>query len=732
MKKPNKKINKVFIPYLVIVSLSVSILCILLRIDKANIYVPFSYSTDGILSNSFIKQIIDNKWIFHNDYLGAPFGQNMYDFPTSDSLNFFIIKIISLFSHNYAFILNLFYLISYPLTAISCMYVFRKLNINYIVSIFGSLIYTFLPYHFMRGEAHLFLSSYYLIPLICLVIIWICVGHFRLFSYNFRTKKIEFFIQKYELVFSVIVCSLVSSAGIYYAFFACFFLIIAGISSSINFKNIGNFITSTLLIIIISCGILINISPNIIFYHKNGINNESAKRSPAEAEIYGMKITQLLLPVSGHRINSISNDKYLYNIKEPLVNENDMASLGSIGSCGFIITIFIILFLKNNKNILYNSLGLLNISSVLLATIGGFSSLFALIISPQIRAYNRISIYIAFFSILMFCLLLNNLVSFHRNKIIRSCLFFLFIMILLVAGLLDQTSRNFIPPYDSNSAEFIMDDNFVKRIENSVPKGSMIFQLPYVPYPENPPVNKMSDYELLKGYLHSKTLKWSYGGMKGRKGDLWQQYITKKPIGEFVESISIAGFNGIYVDTYGYDDVSNKKLEQELSKIIKVDPIRSENGRLLFYNLDEYSKDLKMTLSENELAIRREKIMHPIIISWEKGFSDLEGNQKDSWRWCSESGDLVINNTSEKVKKVNISMSICTGYDELSDLKVRGLGINLNNKVDSKGYNLTRTVILPPGKSIVNFNCNAKKVNASGDPRVLVFRITDFHIEEIE
>jgi phosphoglycerol transferase len=112
----------------------------------------------------------------------------------------------------------------------------------------------------------------------------------------------------------------------------------------------------------------------------------------------------------------------------------------------------------------------------------------------------------------------------------------------------------------------------------------MVFQLPYVPFPENPNVNKMSDYDLYRGYLHSKSLRWSYGAMKGRDSDAWQRSVASRPLGEFVGEISKAGFKGIYIDRFGYED-NGANIESELSHILKSKPIVSENGRLAFYEL---------------------------------------------------------------------------------------------------------------------------------------------------
>src|SRR5690606_17161453 len=138
----------------------------------------------------------------------------------------------------------------------------------------------------------------------------------------------------------------------------------------------------------------------------------------------------------------------------------------------------------------FNSLVLLNISAVLLATIGGFGSIFALLISPQIRAYNRISVYIAFISLFALAVLIDLLIKKYNKSKLHYTAMVGVICILIIIGILDQTDRSLIPNYQLLKEEYLNDREFVGNIESSVPESSIIYQLPYVPFPENPPVYK--------------------------------------------------------------------------------------------------------------------------------------------------------------------------------------------------------------------------------------------------
>ena len=92
----------------------------------------------------------------------------------------------------------------------------------------------------------------------------------------------------------------------------------------------------------------------------------------------------------------------------------------------------------------------------------------------------------------------------------------------------------------------------------------MVFQLPYVAFPESPPAHKMRDYDHLWGYFHSDRLKWSYGAIKGREGDLWQRRAASEPAAEMVETLRGAGFGGVMLFTLPFALVAGSFLALSL------------------------------------------------------------------------------------------------------------------------------------------------------------------------
>ena len=120
-------------------------MCFILKLWRADLRVPLHYNGDALLHAMFIRGIIENGWFWQNPFLGAPGGLQMYDFPAVDTSAAILIWLISLFSANAIVVLNIFYLLTFPLITISSLYVFRHFNLPYVPSLCSSLLYTFLP-----------------------------------------------------------------------------------------------------------------------------------------------------------------------------------------------------------------------------------------------------------------------------------------------------------------------------------------------------------------------------------------------------------------------------------------------------------------------------------------------------------------------------------------------------------------------------------------------------------
>lgn len=322
---------------------------------------PYDYLGDSLFYHLMVKSVIDHGWYLTNPSLGAPGVLDMRDVPSSDNnFHMLLVKLLSLRTSNYPSVLNNFFLLTFPLTILAMLYALRRLGGSWPVSIWATLLFTMLPYHFTRGEQHLFLASYWQIPLLTLVLLWICRG--ELLTVRWGEPRMWGVLA---------LCVLLGSSGYYYAFFACFFLLMAGLIAALQQRRAGAFVVPVVLIAVISLLVVLNLLPSIIHMWRFG-SVQVVQRVAAEAEAYGLRIGQLLMPVRWHRVPALWDLKVAYNMRI-FITENDDATLGLVGAGGFLGLLWWFFFNKpavremNEPGArgVFNHLSVLNLSAVL-------------------------------------------------------------------------------------------------------------------------------------------------------------------------------------------------------------------------------------------------------------------------------------------------------------------------------------------------------------------------------
>jgi phosphoglycerol transferase len=217
----------------------------LYNLDSRGIKVPFKYNGDTVSLSIQVKNAIEGDWFFTTDRVGAPFGYNNYDFPQSDFFHLLLLKIITFFSKDFGTVLNLYYLLSFYLISFAVFFVLKKLKVSDELAVSGSIIYSILPYHLFRGLGHLFLSSYYIIPLFVYVLIIL-----------YKDK-----ITKRNLISILLITLILSLSGVYYSFFCVIFLFIEMVFFIIekNFRKVA--------VIISLVGVILFLIPCSMFQH---------------------------------------------------------------------------------------------------------------------------------------------------------------------------------------------------------------------------------------------------------------------------------------------------------------------------------------------------------------------------------------------------------------------------------------------------------------------------------
>jgi len=699
--------------------------CLLLRLWKADLHVPFAYQGDALLYTLVVKSTLDHGWWWVNPSVGAPGALELYDFPFAahDTVHLLIIKAMSLFSSDWAVLFNLYFLLGFPLITLSAMAVLRHFRVGYGPAIVAGVLYSFLPSRLLKGEGHIFLDVFYEVPLAVLVLLWVCGDKPPLVRdvSGRRWPRLE--LRAARSWGSLLICALLATTSFYYAAFAGFLVFAGGLWGSVMRRSAGNAVAGSLLACAIVLGLAGGVVPSIAYHARHG-PNPIAERYPSEADTYGLRIAQLLLPADGHRLQVLLELKERYNNRSALPGESGSTSLGLVGDAGFLLLLGVILSMgrvTRREDRLLARLAVLNLMAVLLSTIGGFGSLFALLVHPQVRGYLRINVYIGFFSLFAVALVLDWIL--HRRRTVA----FFGLPAVLVLGLLDQSTWRAIPRYADTKKDYASDEALVRRIEATVPAQAMVFELPYLRFPEVPGIRQMDTYDPIQPYLHSHTLRWSFPTVRDRADDRWAQAVTNGEPSEVLRTLADIGFGGVLVDRDGYSD-RGSAIERTFRGVLGVEPIVSDNGRLAFFDIGEYARHRRLLPAE-ELAYAQAVAAHPLSFSWTDGCFGIEyGETHRPFRWCMATGAIRVQNGAPFARKVRVRMSV-SAAESPATLTLDGLVSETIHLVGS--VPLVRLIDVPPGEHIVRFDCDGKRADAPGDPRTLVWHVDDFTTEEI-
>ncbi len=449
----------------------------------------------------------------------------------------------------------------------------------------------------------------------------------------------------------------------------------------------------------------INLTPSLVYWAKHG-RNVPAERTLQENERLTLRLTDMVLPVSNHRIDALADLKHEYEGSTLFQEraESKQQALGVFGvlGFGFVVAAALAAAVRRRGSVppLAAAAGVVALIAFAIGTAGGLSSLAALLLTEGIRSWARIGMYVAFVALLGFGILLDALRA--RLGGIRGggALFIAVLVVALVVGVLDETTNERVPAYTAVAADFRDDDAFVSRVEDRLPDGAMVYQLPYLPFPEaglQPPPSRMEDYDPLRGYLHSHDLRWSYGAMKGRPSD-WAGLVAAEPVPLLTAAVASAGFDGIEIDRFGYGD-NGADLEARLGATLDVEPIVSENGRLSFFDLRPYTARLRSTLPERTLADLRALTLKPLQLEWPIFSATLATRQ-------GAPAGVLITWPDGSSQRVNVS---------------------------SAGAFVRRRIRIPPAKSTLAFASDAQPgLPSTADPRTLYLAFIDARLVDVE
>ena len=610
---------------------TVGLLVVTLRLWEANLRVPFvynatdqpplAYAPDAPYYLMLTKGLVDHGSYLRIPNLGWPFSLQLYDNPESgDNLQLALLRGLGFFLRDAVLTMNVYYLLTFVAVSLAAWFVLRRLGVSRLVAAVVAILYSFLPYHFARGEAHLLLSGYFMVPIATLLILQVLSDdppftarrdlpgpRWRLALWSRRA--LPWFLA----------CAALGSTGPYYAFFAVLLLaavVVVDLLARRNWRRAASGAVAAGVVLVV---LLLNLSPSFLYWLSHGQNNQAIPRGISETEVNGLRVAELVLPRVDHRIGAFADAQRKSDRFSPVATSERGQQLGLVGALGFVgLLVFTLSRLLRRRSDdesrgppplgtrveIGKRLGLLTIVAVVVGTVSGIALIISALGVRYIRSYNRISVFIAFFALIAVAFALDWVVArvprWHGRAVVAAAV----CVAVLAVGVFDQTSSADIPDYKALERAWNSDDVFMHGIERDLGKGAAVFEMPYVFFPEAGSIVGTGPYDQVRGWLHADSLRWSWGSVRGRDGD-WQGALVRLQAPEALDALTAVGFTGLMIDRAGYED-HGARIEAEYTSTLGREPRVSPDGRLVFYDLRARARDLHARLTAAQIdALRR-------------------------------------------------------------------------------------------------------------------------------
>ena len=698
------------------------LLLYLFRLWDLNPHVPFVYAGDGLLSLMSFQNMKEAFWYLNSSHLGFPFSQDLHDFPAvADTTNLLISRVLISLTGDIGLTFNIQYFSSYFSAFLGAYIGSRIIRLPSAHALFIGLMFAFLPFHYLHGANHLYLSSYWMIPIWLAVTIkeittpgWILSlesGN----SFNLR----QFALKKRTLL--LLVLTLFSaSAGFY---FSVFFLLSTGFFGLLavirerSEKNLGLLLMSSLGALVVSLQIL----PILFFQRSMGTNIEAVQRGLGELRFYSLDLTKMFLPIRDHRLPLVRD--WVSSLDSSLQAGEYAEPLGLLLALSFLALLVIYVFQTKSKDkfSLTSPLAQVQLFFLGMSIVGGGGYFLGVLGFTQIRVWSRITIVLAF-PALVFLFQLSQLLT-NRLKNVR----YQFLVFILIAAvqILDSTPTSLAPDYSAAARDWNRDKRIASVIRNSISPQARIFQLPIVKFPESPPTFQQADYEHLRMYLHLPSAYFSYGGVKGRESQ-WLSRLSNDAK-TLLTQLALVGFDAVWIDNRGFEsNPSSFALfaEQEIGKSL----ISAENSPFALYDIQNFSADLKKSMALAEQEKIKRQLLTPISISPSGGMTSLETDGLNEWFWSSSSGLLNIQNLSGSDTRVVVAGSV----DALNsgNLAISG-PCKLEIKISQQAENFRCEFVVPKKGAQLTFVSDNQRTDDM-DPRDLRFRVVNLEVIEVQ
>ena len=169
--------------------ISVCVVWVRLGLWHADLHVPINYSGDALFELVYIKPLTKHVWNNYIPELGAPFGVDAVDWPVGRSLDYALMKLLSLVIRDPFLPVNVFWLLTIAFDGAFAALFFRYLRIRRLWAVVFGTLYAIIPFTFYRNISHLGLM-HFIVPGAAYLAVFVAEGKTLFFERVIRPRAL--------------------------------------------------------------------------------------------------------------------------------------------------------------------------------------------------------------------------------------------------------------------------------------------------------------------------------------------------------------------------------------------------------------------------------------------------------------------------------------------------------------------------------------------------------------
>ncbi len=471
--------------------------------------------------------------------LGAPGTGNWNDYPIIEEVPLafqgLLVHVFGLFAG-----LNISLLIGHILAAEVFYAVGRLSGCDRRWSFVGALAFGLAPYIFSQSPHHITIASVWHVPLFIPVWRWISTGP------GILPGSRRFWI-------AASIGFLAGTQNVYYTNIFCQLTLLGGLAVYFRTRSRPALVACFGIILAAALAFVLMNLDTWTYKLAHGPNTGIVVREYKWLEIYGLKIVDLVIPPVSHRSDLFAAFAFQHRVAAPLQDEGSY--LGILGILSFALLVFTTVSAFLRKRFEAIPLETWQVSWIFaMFTTGGLNAIAGAFGFTMFRTGCR-------YSIVILAIVLLFAARWMTERSLRSRLAAILAILAVAVIFWDQVPRRpDVKETEKIAFQIESDREFVEKMESALPAGAMVFQIPIMEFPEAPAPG-LSPYDHLRPYLFSKSLRFSFGSMKGREDTQWQNDLAKLSFEDALKKIRSLGFQALLINRKGFQDGGKGMLE---------------------------------------------------------------------------------------------------------------------------------------------------------------------------